>query len=1115
MSSTDLNGIPDKVQKTEQIFIWFIQSVWRGTWFRRLVFLLILFLTFASPLFVTHASLLWGVQIPTWYNRSYWIAAGLLVLVTLIVGFRTVPRLQRMAAPKIDVHAARGLVPFNLEDGDLFAQLERGVMLQRVLAALSDPNFRFGILSGLSGTGKTSFLRAGLLAQLRKSNVPTAYVELSNDDPLASIQRELKRQGHSTIKGVLLLDQFEQFFLHQRTEEQRKPLADALVRWYQRDSGVRVLISIRAEDLVAMKEIQEIVDYQLSNQNFFKLSKFSAEQAVNVLHVLCESAGISFDPAFAPKIVQAQLQDREDSLVSPVNLGILMHVLTSTQNGHALTSETFKAYGGIDGILEDWLNSQLEAARLQGLEKAVIRTLSALCDFDHNRRSGTLTAEAITNNLAGDFSGKEIDQALQWLERPDVRLVVRIYHGDAKSLSYQLTHERLIPAIRKAAGELLDDAARANDLLDRRVREWITNERSSRFLLPLLEYWTVKRQRPYLIWGDARAEKELLLQRSRRRCQRRAAYLGLGAMVLISLYPVWNSRLIQRYYINRDLIRLSTLHPTENVARALGLIGDWPMATSVADSLTNNIRRNSALEGVAAQMAKEGLACNDNGLLEQAIQMSTKPDPRTGLRMLLTITEMTAEARNVGKTEELLGQAEVLAAGLSPSDRSDELAQIAVTMTKVGDANRAKELMHQAIKQTDVLEASDRSRNLLKFTVMTVQAGDADGASALLRQALKAAHDLSPKESSNWLAEFAEEMTKVPLSSSDRDLVGEAVKLARKLPKDERSDRLGRIALGMAKVALRSNDRDLLGKALNVAVESPPDETYKGEIALEMAKVGLSSRDRNLLGQALKATHELPERERYKWLGEIAKEMARDGLARNDQDLVSQAEREAEASTNTSSQGDIAVSMAIAGFGNSDPNLLDRALALSKSIDAPGMRDERERIAVAMAEFGLALNDPGLVDRAKEEAKDLHPSRSYSTLAKIAVAMAKAGHGNEAKSLLEQARREANKWSESNSDTKGSGKRASVSMASFPEEFVEVGRVISDEKLIEEGIDMAERIERGTARRVVKKRIVESLAESGHLREARKVAETASGSDTADFLAAIVLKSAQARASCH
>ena len=100
--------------------------------------------------------------------------------------------------------------------------------------------------------------------------------------------------------------------------------------------------------------------------------------------------------------------------------------------------------------------------------------------------------------------------------------------------------------------------------------------------------------------------------------------------------------------------------------------------------------------------------------------------------------------------------------------------------------------------------------------------------------------------------------------------------------------------------------------------------------------------------------------------------------------------------------------------------------------------------------------------------------------------MAKAGHGNEAKSVLEQARREANEWSESNSDKKGSGKRDRVSLASFPEEFVEVGVVINDEKLIEEGIDMAERIARGAARRVVKRRMVESLAASGHLRRRAK-----------------------------
>ena len=40
---------------------------------------------------------------------------------------------------------------------------------------------------------------------------------------------------------------------------------------------------------------------------------------------------------------------------------------------------------------------------------------------------------------------------------------------------YELAHERLIPALRRLAGRELSAADQADDLLDRRVDEWLGN----------------------------------------------------------------------------------------------------------------------------------------------------------------------------------------------------------------------------------------------------------------------------------------------------------------------------------------------------------------------------------------------------------------------------------------------------------------------------------------------------------------------------------------------------------------------------------------------------------------------------------------------------------------
>src|SRR5439155_11262783 len=56
----------------------------------------------------------------------------------------------------------KGLFPFRLDDAGIFVHLQRERDLKRCLAAIKDADFRFGVLYGESGTGKTSFLQAGL-----------------------------------------------------------------------------------------------------------------------------------------------------------------------------------------------------------------------------------------------------------------------------------------------------------------------------------------------------------------------------------------------------------------------------------------------------------------------------------------------------------------------------------------------------------------------------------------------------------------------------------------------------------------------------------------------------------------------------------------------------------------------------------------------------------------------------------------------------------------------------------------------------------------------------------------------------------------------------------------
>jgi hypothetical protein len=72
MSLPEVGGIPKAVQKAEEVLTWLIQNVWRGTWFRRSVFLLVVFATFASPPVASSVLSAVGAHLPMWYSAAYW-----------------------------------------------------------------------------------------------------------------------------------------------------------------------------------------------------------------------------------------------------------------------------------------------------------------------------------------------------------------------------------------------------------------------------------------------------------------------------------------------------------------------------------------------------------------------------------------------------------------------------------------------------------------------------------------------------------------------------------------------------------------------------------------------------------------------------------------------------------------------------------------------------------------------------------------------------------------------------------------------------------------------------------------------------------------------------------
>ena len=176
-------------------------------------------------------------ELPKDYDVYYWITFISLFFIALIIEiFR--PRVPiNPAVSVIEKNSAiRDLYAFDFDDAVIFKQLQRGVILDKVTNALINPAFKFGILYGESGCGKTSFLKAGLCAALKQNgHYQAIYIKFDKAPPETYLHSALQKalelpvspplDSHDLLpvvlsqnkdKGIVFIfDQFEQFFLHQ------------------------------------------------------------------------------------------------------------------------------------------------------------------------------------------------------------------------------------------------------------------------------------------------------------------------------------------------------------------------------------------------------------------------------------------------------------------------------------------------------------------------------------------------------------------------------------------------------------------------------------------------------------------------------------------------------------------------------------------------------------------------------------------------------------------------------------------------------------------------------------------------------------------------------------
>ncbi len=388
----------------------------------------------------------------------------------------------------------KGLRSFDEHDKDFFLELLPGprrgdglpesVDFWKVRIEETDlhKTFRAGVIYGASGCGKSSLVKAGLLPKLT-DHVRHVYVEATADrtesdlltgvrirypglspglglvESLAALQNQTALP--SGEKFLLVLDQFEQWLLEHRGEEE--PTLIKALRHCDGQVG-KALLMVRDDFLAAtirfMKEIG--VEFR-PDHNACEVELFKPRHAERVLTAFGRAEEILGDDLATEqqKFITQSVRSlaRSGGLVIPVRLAIFFQTVKNQE----WNSKTLRKLGDAEGVgaafLEKTFNDEYANRRHRDHQEAAQLVLGALLPESGRDIKRPSRAKRELLEVSGYLSEPERFDGLIRILDEELRLITAIDRdtivvaGSPAPTTgdrfYQLTHDFLVPSLRE------------------------------------------------------------------------------------------------------------------------------------------------------------------------------------------------------------------------------------------------------------------------------------------------------------------------------------------------------------------------------------------------------------------------------------------------------------------------------------------------------------------------------------------------------------------------------------------------------------------------------------------------------------------------------------------
>ena len=239
----------------------------------------------------------------------------------------------------------RGLARFEPADRHLFFGRDRVIADLHTLVR----DHRFAVLFGPSGSGKSSLLRAGLIACLQEeiaSGTCPARLRILTPGPTpATTYAHLLTPAPAEPESWVVVDQFEEIFTLCHDPAERSRFIDLLLAARAEDSRLRVLVSVRADFYARCAEHRGLAD--ALHRAALLLGPMTAEELREAVVGPAQAVGCLVERTLTARLL-------EEILDEPGGLPMLSHALAETwrrRKGRLLTLSGYEAAGGVRGAI--------------------------------------------------------------------------------------------------------------------------------------------------------------------------------------------------------------------------------------------------------------------------------------------------------------------------------------------------------------------------------------------------------------------------------------------------------------------------------------------------------------------------------------------------------------------------------------------------------------------------------------------------------------------------------------------------------------------------------------------------------------------------------------------